>query len=134
AGTQSESADRRAAPRNISRRPGFIVMTAVVREADRHVPIPAESESAYLVDPDVQLMLRVKQGDEEAFARLVATYQDRLVSIFANLVGDQETAEDLTQEVFLRIYRARHGYQPNAKFATWVFRIANNLASNSRRS
>jgi RNA polymerase sigma-70 factor (ECF subfamily) len=93
-----------------------------------------DTESAYLCDPDVQLMLRVKQGDEEAFTRLVCGYQDRLVSIFANLVGNQETAEDLAQEVFLRIYRARHGYQPNAKFSTWVFRIANNLASNSRRS
>ncbi len=79
-------------------------------------------------------MLRVKEGDEAAFARLVAAYQDRLISIFANLVGGQEAAEDLTQELFLRIYRARHGYEPNAKFSTWVFRIANNLASNSRRS
>jgi RNA polymerase sigma-70 factor (ECF subfamily) len=109
-------------------------MSALVRETDRPVPTPTESQSAYLVDPDVQLMLRVKQGDEQAFTRLVSGYQDRLVSIFANLVGNQETAEDLTQEVFLRIYRARQGYQPNAKFSTWVFRIANNLASNSRRS
>jgi len=109
-------------------------MSAVVREADRPVPTTTDSESAYLCDPDVQLMLRVKQGDEQAFTRLVSGYQDRLVSIFANLVGNQETAEDLTQEVFLRIYRARLGYQPNAKFSTWVFRIANNLASNSRRS
>lgn len=93
-----------------------------------------EAQSQYLRDPDVQLMLRVKEGDEAAFARLVAAYQDRLISIFANLVGGQEAAEDLTQELFLRIYRARHGYEPNAKFSTWVFRIANNLASNSRRS
>ena len=93
-----------------------------------------EAQSQYLRDPDVQLMLRVKDGDEAAFAKLVAGYQDRLISIFSNLVGSQEAAEDLTQELFLRIYRARHGYQPNAKFSTWVFRIANNLASNSRRS
>ena len=79
-------------------------------------------------------MLRVKEGDEAAFAKIVTTYQDRLISIFRNLVGDQEAAEDLTQELFLRIYRARHGYQPNAKLSTWVFRIATNLASNSRRS
>ena len=109
-------------------------MNAVVRETDRPVLTNTDSESAYLCDPDVQLMLRVKNGDEDAFTRLVSGYQDRLVSIFANLVGNQETAEDLAQEVFLRIYRARHGYQPNAKFSTWVFRIANNLASNSRRS
>jgi RNA polymerase sigma-70 factor (ECF subfamily) len=109
-------------------------MNAIVRETDRPVLTNTDTESAYLCDPDVQLMLRVKMGDEDAFARLVSGYQDRLVSIFANLVGNQETAEDLAQEVFLRIYRARHGYQPNAKFSTWVFRIANNLASNSRRS
>jgi RNA polymerase sigma-70 factor (ECF subfamily) len=98
------------------------------------VPTTAEAQSQYLRDPDVQLMLRVKEGDEAAFAKLVAGYQDRLISIFTNLVGSQEAAEDLTQELFLRIYRARHGYEPNAKFSTWVFRIANNLASNSRRS
>ncbi|MFO1094178.1 MAG: sigma-70 family RNA polymerase sigma factor [Planctomycetaceae bacterium] len=98
------------------------------------MPTTTDTSSSYLCDPDVQLMLRVQKGDEAAFSRLVSSYQDRLVSILAHLVGNQETAEDLTQEVFLRIYRARNGYQPNAKFSTWVFRIANNLASNSRRS
>jgi RNA polymerase sigma-70 factor (ECF subfamily) len=89
---------------------------------------------AYLRDPDVQLMLRVKDGDEAAFTQLVTSYQDRLVGVFCHLVHDQTAAEDLAQEVFLRIYRARHGYQANAKFSTWLFRIANNLASNSRRN
>lgn len=79
-------------------------------------------------------MLRVREGDDEAFAKLVRNYQDRLVSIFANMLGERDQAEDLAQEVFLRIYRARHGYEPNARFSTWVFRIAHNLASNSRRS
>ncbi len=87
----------------------------------------------YLSDPDVQLMLLVKQGDDEAFAELVEAYQDRVVSIFANILEDPEAAEDLAQETFLRVYRARLGYQPTAKFATWLFRIANNLASNTRR-
>lgn len=91
-------------------------------------------DSQYLRDPDVQLMLRVKNGEEAAFAKIVARYQDRLINIFCNLVGDEQTAQDLTQEVFLRIYRARNGYQPTAKFSTWMYRIANNLASNSRRS
>lgn len=87
-----------------------------------------------LSDPDVQLMLRVKQGDEEAFSELVENYQDRLVGIFTNVLGDREAAEDLAQETFLRIYRARNGYEPQARFATWLFRIANNLASNTKRS
>jgi RNA polymerase sigma-70 factor, ECF subfamily len=90
--------------------------------------------SPYLRDPEVQLMLRVKNGDDDAFSTLVRSYQDRLVSIFTNMVGDQESAEDLAQEVFLRVYRARNGYEPTAKFSTWVFRIANNLASNTRRT
>lgn len=79
-------------------------------------------------------MLRAKEGEDDAFSQLVTNYQDRLVSIFVNIVGTQEAAEDLAQDVFLRIYRAKSGYQPTAKFSTWLFRIANNLASNSRRS
>ncbi|AMV21467.1 ECF RNA polymerase sigma-E factor [Planctomyces sp. SH-PL14] len=90
--------------------------------------------SPYLKDPDVQLMLRVKKGDEQAFGQLVSNYQDRLIGLLTNMVGDRETAEDLTQELFLRVYRARNGYEANAKFSTWVFSIAHNLASNSRRS
>jgi RNA polymerase sigma-70 factor (ECF subfamily) len=78
-------------------------------------------------------MLRAKEGDDEAFTQLVTAYQDRLIGIFYHIVGSQEAAEDLAQDVFLRIYRARHGYVPTARFATWLFRIANNLASNRRR-
>lgn len=92
------------------------------------------ADSPFPLDPDVQLMLRVREGDEAAFAELVRRYQNRLLSVFMHLVGDAAVSEDLTQEVFLRIYRARNGYQPTARFSTWVFRIAHNLASNSRRS
>jgi RNA polymerase sigma-70 factor, ECF subfamily len=90
-------------------------------------------DSGYLHDPEVQLMLRAKEGDDAAFSKLVAAYQDRLIHIFFHIVGTQEAAEDLAQDVFLRIYRARHGYEPTARFSTWLFRIANNLASNKRR-
>ena len=78
-------------------------------------------------------MLRVRDGDVASFGRLVAAYQDRLVGLLTHLVGERDAAEDLAQEVFLRVYRARNGYQPTAKFSTWLFRIAQNLASNSRR-
>ncbi|MBI1344807.1 sigma-70 family RNA polymerase sigma factor [bacterium] len=78
-------------------------------------------------------MLRAKEGDDDAFSKLVVAYQDRLTNIFFHIVGTQEAAEDLAQDVFLRIYRARHGYVPTARFSTWLFRIANNLASNKRR-
>ena len=88
----------------------------------------------YLRDPDVQLMLRTKEGDDEAFAELMESYQNRLVAIFRQVLQSQEAAEDLAQEAFMRVYRARLGYEPTAKFSTWLFRIANNLASNARRS
>lgn len=95
---------------------------------------PANVEdSGYLYDPEVQLMLRAKKGDDEAFAKLVTTYQDRLTTIFFHMTQSQETAEDLAQDVFMRIYRARHGYQPTSKFSTWMFRVANNLAINAHR-
>ena len=98
-------------------------------------PPPANvEESGFLHDPEVQLMLRVKQGDDEAFTKLVKTYQDRLATIFFHMTQNQEAAEDLAQDVFMRIYRARNGYQPTARFSTWLFRIANNLAINSHRN
>lgn len=78
-------------------------------------------------------MLRTRQGDDDAFAKLVSTYQDRLTTIFFHMTQNHESAEDLAQDVFMRIYRARHGYQPTARFSTWIFRIANNLAINSHR-
>src|SRR4029453_11112957 len=61
-------------------------------------------------------------------------YQHRLVAVMHHLVGNAEEAEDLAQEVFLRVYRARHKYRPKAKFSTWLFTIANNLALNALRS
>ena len=91
--------------------------------------VAAETQNPYLRDPDVQLMLRVKNGDDEAFSRIVDNYQNRLIGLMANLVGgDHTVAEDLAQEVFLRIHRARNGYEPTAKFRTWLFQIAQNLA------
>jgi RNA polymerase sigma-70 factor, ECF subfamily len=69
-----------------------------------------------------------------AFETLVERYQNRLVGILFHLVGNREEAEDLCQEVFLRIYKARKGYRPRAKFSTWLFTIANNLALNHLRS
>src|SRR6478735_3559254 len=84
-------------------------------------------------DPDVRLMLQVRDDVQGAFEVLVTRYQHRLVGVLVHLVGRVEEAEDLTQEVFLRIYRARKGYRPRAKFSTWLFTIANNLALNHLR-
>src|SRR5207249_128967 len=87
-----------------------------------------------LRDPDIRLMLRVRGDEPGAFEQLVEQYQHRLVAVMHHLVGSAEEAEDLAQEVFLRVYRARKKYRPRAKFSTWLFTIANNLALNSLRS
>jgi RNA polymerase sigma-70 factor (ECF subfamily) len=87
-----------------------------------------------LRDPDVRLMLRVRDDEAGAFEDLVLRYQHRLVGVMHHLVGHAEEAEDLAQEVFLRVYRARKSYHPRCKFATWLFTIANNLALNHLRS
>lgn len=98
------------------------------------VTVTTDTDSNPLLrDPDVRLMLRAKEGNVTAFNQLVLRYQDRLVGVLFQLVQDHQQAENLAQEVFLRVYRARHGYEPTAKFSTWLFRIANNLASNARR-
>ena len=84
-------------------------------------------------DPDVRLMLQIRDDVPGAFEVLVERYQHRLVGVLTHLIGRVDEAEDLTQEVFLRIYRARKGYKPKAKFSTWLFTIANNLAMNHLR-
>src|SRR5467141_4585070 len=82
---------------------------------------------------DVQLMLDVKAGDEQSFELLLQRYRTPLVNFLYRMVRSREQAEDLAQEVFLRVYRAREDYEPSAKFTTWLFRIATNLALNSLR-
>jgi RNA polymerase sigma-70 factor (ECF subfamily) len=78
-------------------------------------------------------MLEVRGGSPTAFEELVVRYQARLVRFFENLVGRREAAEDLAQDVFVRVYRAREDYLPGAKFATWLWTIANNVKSNAMR-
>lgn len=87
-----------------------------------------------VIDPDTRLMLRVRDDDAHAFEEIVRRYQGRLMAIFQNMFSDREQAEDLVQDVFLRVFRARHTYSPDAKFATWLFTIAHNVAKNARRS
>jgi RNA polymerase sigma-70 factor (ECF subfamily) len=82
---------------------------------------------------DVQLMLDVKAGDERSFELLLQRYRTPLVNFLYRMVRSREQAEDLAQEVFIRVYRAREEYVPSAKFTTWLFRIATNLALNSLR-
>lgn len=85
------------------------------------------------VDPDVALMLRVRDDDAVAFELLVVRFQGRIGRLMLGWVNSKEAAEDLVQEVFLRVFRARKTYQPTAKLTTWIYRIANNVASNAVR-
>jgi RNA polymerase sigma-70 factor (ECF subfamily) len=97
------------------------------------MPIGHTSAQMALRDPDIRLMLRVRDDDAPAFAELVERFQHRLVAVMHHLVGNADEAEDLAQEVFLRVYRNRKKYTPKAKFSTWLFTIANNLALNALR-
>jgi RNA polymerase sigma-70 factor (ECF subfamily) len=82
---------------------------------------------------DADVMLRVKTGDETAFAYLVQKYRRPMVSFMYRMCQNPASAEELAQEVFLRVYRSRAGYEPSAKFSTWLYRIATNLAVNHAR-
>jgi RNA polymerase sigma-70 factor (ECF subfamily) len=82
---------------------------------------------------DAEVMLRVKAGDESAFDYLVQKYRRPLVSFMYRMARNTAAAEDLAQEVFLRVYRSRQTYEASAKFTTWLYRIATNLAVNHAR-
>ena len=82
---------------------------------------------------DAEVMLRVKAGDESAFDFLVQKYRRPLVSFMYRMARNTAAAEDLAQEVFLRVYRSRQTYEASAKFTTWLYRIATNLAVNHAR-
>lgn len=87
----------------------------------------------YQIDPDVQLMLRFQQGDEDGFLKLFSKYQTRIIYFCFRFCGDQTLAEDLAQDVFLRVYQGARGYRPKAKFVTWLYRIAVNVCLNDAR-
>jgi RNA polymerase sigma-70 factor (ECF subfamily) len=96
--------------------------------------IGESSAQMALRDPDIRLMLRVRADEPGAFEELVQAYQHRLLAVMRHLVGSADEAEDLAQEVFLRVYRSRKKYRPRSKFSTWLFTIANNLALNALRT
>src|SRR5438270_7946517 len=101
---------------------------------DSLAAISQTSGQIALRDPDTRLMIAVRDDEPGAFEELVEKYQHRLVAVLHHLVGQAQEAEDLAQEVFLRVYRARKKYRARAKFSTWLFTIANNLASNALRN
>ncbi len=101
--------------------------------ATRDVTVAAIGDTSAqlsLRDPDVRLMIAVRDDVPGAFEELVEAYQHRLVGVMRHLIGNASEAEDLAQETFLRVYRARKKYRARCKFSTWLFTIANNLALN----
>src|SRR6476660_3719173 len=89
--------------------------------------------AAAALDYDAELMLRVKDGDSPSFGVLLEKHRSAVVHFLYRMVQNYAVAEELAQEVFLRVYRARGTYEPTAKFTTWLFRIATHLALNALR-
>jgi len=98
-------------------------------------PIPPVYSAFGAIEPqsDADIMLRVKAGDQSAFEYLVQKYRRPMISFMYRMARNATVAEDLAQEVFLRVYRSRETYEPSAKFSTWLYRIATNLAVNHAR-
>ncbi len=92
-----------------------------------------DKSNPYLSDPDVRLMLEFQEGNKASFEILMRKYFPRLVNFIFRYVNSREAAEDLTQEVFLRVYKSGLSYKPQSKFQTWVFTIARNLSLNELR-
>jgi len=92
-----------------------------------------EAERRALNDRDVGLMLRVKEGDNEAFELLVELHQRAVIGTVAKMLGGASEAEDIAQQVFIRIWKSAKRYQPQAKFTTWMFTITRNLVFNETR-
>jgi RNA polymerase sigma-70 factor (ECF subfamily) len=89
--------------------------------------------AAAALDYDAELMLRVKDGDGASFGVLLEKHRSPVVHFLYRMVQNSAVAEELAQEVFLRVYRSRATYEPTAKFTTWLFRIATHLALNALR-
>lgn len=85
------------------------------------------------MDPDAALMLRVKHGDLQAFEELVQKYKQPLVNVIYRMLRDLDEAEDLAQNVFVRVYQSAARYEVSAKFSTWIFTIARHLCLNEIR-
>ncbi len=92
-----------------------------------------EKQNPYLTDTDVQLMLEFQKGDKVSFEKLMDKHYKRVMNLVYRFVGDKEIAEDLTQDVFIKVYKNAHLYKPKAKFQTWLYQIVKNACINVLR-
>lgn len=96
-------------------------------------PLDEEREKQEANEKDVALMLRVKEGDMEAFETLVEIHQSAVIGTVAKMLGGASEAEDIAQQVFIRVWKSAARYKPQAKFTTWLFTITRNLVFNESR-
>lgn len=92
-----------------------------------------EKQQTYLADIDVQLMLEFQRGDKVSFEKLMDKYYKRVMNLVYRFVGNKDIAEDLTQDVFIKVYNSAYLYKPKAKFQTWLYRITKNTCLNELR-
>src|SRR5579884_1498806 len=92
--------------------------------------VTTDMEAVAALERDAELMLRVREGDSASFALLLERHRAPVIHFIYRMVLNQAVAEELAQEVFLRVYRSRETYEPTAKFTTWLFRIATHLSLN----
>ncbi len=90
--------------------------------------------SADFADPDIELMLRFQKGDERCFEELVHKHTRGVLNLVFRYLGDAARAEDVSQDIFVKVYKARMKYEPKAKFSTWLYRIAVNHCLNEIRA
>lgn len=97
---------------------------------DSSIPADASSDDP---DRDLRLMMQIRDGDEEAFRELVEIHQHRVVGTCARMLGDDTEAEDVAQQVFIRVWKSAARWEPTAKFTTWLYTITRNLVFNECR-
>jgi len=122
-----------SSPNGVDTGVSSIALNAGFAGGGLNAPQPALALGVLGTDGDAEVMLRVKAGDEDAFGFLVQKYRRAMVHFMFRTTRTQAAAEDLAQEVFLRVYRSRQSYEASAKFTTWLYRIATNLAINYAR-
>jgi RNA polymerase sigma-70 factor, ECF subfamily len=133
AGTSSLSGDTQKAQLSDHHGVETNVSTAALERGMLMAATAPQTSSAVEGDSDAAIMLRAKAGDQSAFDYLVQKYRRPIVSFMYRMARSTAAAEDLAQEVFLRVYRSRQTYEASAKFTTWLYRIATNLAVNHAR-
>jgi len=129
-GRASPARSVRLEPRQSSIRWGVQVLTLKERGQKARTVV----ESPFAGQDDSHVVQLFLDGDSRAFTELVVRYQTRLLNFVYRTIGDRERAEDLVQEVFVRVYRHLHRFDQSRKFSTWIYTIASNLAKNELRN